>query len=252
MKLLIPLIAIVALLPEETSGFMHITGRSKDSVILAFSAFQPKRESGFDFHGAFTAKHFNSDAILIRDTENLWYQGGTNGAFGGMTEIFAYLRKHIQPYKKVLAIGASMGGYAALAAMAQMPKISACLAIAPQTFIDMENRRKNGDYRWADRMKIINNAMKPTPFSDLHELYKKSYNGKRPAYILYGAKTKIDRIHAMRMKDIPGVKLYQLADSDHFVGLALKEKGIFHKVIDQLITKNTLAVPNDKTLLLVK
>jgi hypothetical protein len=227
---------------EHLPGFHHIE-RGSDTVVLAFSALQAHRTPTYDFYKTFENQIKNTDVIFIRDTENLWYQAGTQGAAGGFKEIIRHLREDIPHYKRVIAMGASMGGYAALAVMPFMPRISTCLAIAPQAFIDEENRAKYGDERWSDRMTIINTALKRTVFYDLKPLYKQSYNGKRPVHILYGEDAYEDKVHAMHMKEFDGVNLIEVKGSDHSVGQTLKERGLLNDIINRAISGDVISLP---------
>ena len=219
---------------KESSGFLHHTGSSKEALILAFSALQHRCDPVFEF-SRMLGERRDVDVIFIKDTENLWYQAGTNGAIGSIQQIVRYLREYVQDgYKRVVTMGASMGGYAALAIMPMMPKIDACLALAPQTFVDVENRIRYGDRRWPERMTIINNALKKTMFFDLKTLYMKlGYNG-RTIHLIYGNDAH-DRAHAIHMKDIAGVQLIEVAHADHYVGRKLKEQGNLEMIIDKVV-----------------
>lgn len=77
--------------------------------------------------------------------KNLWYQLGTTGAPSGIEAIADFLRPKLEGYKCVFALGTSMGGYAALALMPLLPKISLCLAMGPQTFLDNSKEPSQAD-----------------------------------------------------------------------------------------------------------
>ena len=181
------------------------------------------------------------DIIFIRDTESLWYQAGTYDALGSFTSIVQYLRENIQGYKRIIAMGASMGGYAALAVMPLMTKIDCCIAIAPQAFIDSENRERYGDTRWSDRMEIINKALRRTPFFDLKPFYQKKHNG-RPVHIYYGENARHDKNHALYMQGIDGIKLHEVKGADHFAGRVLRDTGILENIIQQAIIGSDLGI----------
>ena len=218
---------------QQSLGFYELKGRNPKHLVLAFSGLQYERPPTFEFFQ--TYENRNIDVIFIRDSEHLWYQGGTDGALGGFETMLNYLQPKITGYEKVMTIGASMGAFAAMAAAVGLKGVTSCVAFSAQTFIDKANRIKYGDGRWPERMDIINSALPRTVYFDLRELYLNHYKGT-PVYLFYGPREWHDKNHVFHMKDIEGIKIIEVKDADHWAAHALKTYGIYDQIIDQAIT----------------
>jgi hypothetical protein len=93
----------------------------ENNILMVFFA-------GFteDYSGLKRLCDYKGDSLYFRDKSNKWYDKKFN-------DIIAIINMHIKNYKKIVMIGQSMGGYAALYCSAFIDN-SVCLAFSPQTF----------------------------------------------------------------------------------------------------------------------
>jgi len=88
----------------------------------------------FQYLNTFKKSEYN--AIYLRDLHDAWYQKGFPGVAKNIDEAVSYLRKILSdiPFRKLVAMGASSGGYAALV-FGYFLKANRILAFSPQTLI---------------------------------------------------------------------------------------------------------------------
>lgn len=220
-----------------------------DILIIAFSALQGTPKPHFEFKNLL-AENKQYDALLVRDTHDLWFQKGTSELGANIDDMAKYLQRFRQQYRKVVMVGASMGGYVG-AILSQLIKADAAIVISGQSFIDTTNRRKYNDMRWEDRMWRINKECDKKYF-DLQFSFRKLGKPIIPIYWFYGEFHKLDRIHALRMAEFVGVKIFEILGTDHYAGLALKGQGILQSIIEDVIQGVELRASSGRFLTTVK
>ena len=123
---------------------MELGGESK-TLLITFAGI-----SGavglYPFEFFKITKGFDIDKIFIRDLEQSWYHKGMRDISGSIEESAKYLKSIIKEnnYKKVVCLGNSMGGYAAIV-VGYLIKADTVLSFSPQTFLDTKNRQKYKD-----------------------------------------------------------------------------------------------------------
>ena len=122
---------------DEHSGQSSCT-----SLVISFASLGHENQVNFEFMGTFKRLGIRH-AILIKDTRKAWYVLGTR-ASGSFERLLARLQAEIralQP-RRVVTIGCSMGGYAAIRAGCALGA-NAVLAFSPQIFIDPAERQEH-------------------------------------------------------------------------------------------------------------
>lgn len=106
---------------------------SRNTCVLAFGS-NNAHELGtlphFDFVNFLNS--LEVDYVLLRDPELFWYQKGIPD-IGSVPEVVNYVKNLVSKYDRVITLGVSMGGFAALL-FGYMAGVIKIIAISPQTF----------------------------------------------------------------------------------------------------------------------
>lgn len=140
---------------SQTSLIINNTG--SDTLVVSFAGHDllfgliPR----FEFFNFFE-KHFTHiDRHFYVDMSKTSYHKGITGITTSIDETVAYLKEKIAPYKTVLFLGVSSGGYAAIL-FGSLLRVTSVLAFIPQTHL--RERVVNESYR--DIAPYINDTTK--------------------------------------------------------------------------------------------
>ncbi|HED15647.1 MAG TPA: hypothetical protein ENI64_02330 [Gammaproteobacteria bacterium] len=178
----------------------------------------------FEFYNA--SKIIDENKIFIRDFSQCWYQDGLPNISEDIYSTANYISKEINKLspEKVFFVGNSMGGYAAILFAALIGK-GEVIAFAPQTFLSPHLRKKHRDKRW--QKQIINmykrSALKRKVWDLKPLLLRKKENLRISVFV--SDDDRLDHIHAMHIKNIPGVNIYELNGGGHEIVKLLRAEG---------------------------
>lgn len=119
-------------------SFMYNTNDiTKDLLILTFSGRQQGLASLtiFEFRKFLEENYPKYDKCYCRDEKLCWYTNGITDISTNINTTVNFLKTLIKDYKKVVFIGASMGGYAALL-YGSILNIDTIIAFRPQTHLE--------------------------------------------------------------------------------------------------------------------
>jgi hypothetical protein len=163
---------------------------------------------------------------FLRDPLRGWYQRGIPGVGDTATDIRELLnllieRAHVD---RVVMVGASAGGYAALLFGAWCGA-SEVIAFSPQTFIDEENRRRFDDTRWMDQITALHQAVSPLDATfDLLDVLPIDAASTR-FRIHVSTDDALDLIHAQRVAGRAGVEVVEHERGGHRLVKTLRDRG---------------------------
>lgn len=212
--------------PEFRSMLIDIRN-SQWPLIISFAGL------GDQFQFAKSLDSLNVNVIYLRDLKHNWYLNGVPGIGGNVGQIAEFLNTKIKEgkYTKVITIGASAGGYAALLYGALL-NANVILAFSPQTFIDHFHRLIYWDRRWQDRIaEIYSSTNVNRSYLDLKPLLKK-YNGD--VKLFFDKFHRIDAIHAKRLT-IKNVTYFSSDIGGHALVKHLKENGKLKEYIEHAL-----------------
>lgn len=183
-----------------------------------------------------TTQGFDIDKIFIRDLEQAWYHKGMKGISDSIETTAKYLKSIIKShnYKKVVCLGNSMGGYAAIV-IGHLIKADTVLAFAPQTFLDTKNRQKYGDNRWKEQISALPKEI-DKKYLDLSKLLISS-NDKTKINIYYSLDERIDVEHVDKIKKFKNINLYPYKDGGHQLVQLLRKSGHLYRILRNSLTK---------------
>ncbi len=178
----------------------------------------------FEFYNS--SKIINENKIFIRDFAQSWYHVGLPGISNDIYSTANFIKGTIEKIKpkRVFFVGNSMGGYAAIL-FANLLAEGEVIAFAPQTFISPLLRLRHRDGRWA---KQIFNTYKNSLFLrkawNLKSLMNKT-TGNQKISVFVSKDYRLDYIHAVHIKNIPGVNIYEFDGSGHAIVKFLRDEG---------------------------
>jgi pimeloyl-ACP methyl ester carboxylesterase len=191
------------------------------TLVIAFAGLR-------GFLGGFPAFEFRNilssvdvKSAFFRDHYAAWYHRGVVDVGPGIDSVLARLRELQREARRVVMIGNSAGGYAALLFAALL----GCEAyvFSPQTFIDPDLLRRTGDTRWDPELAaLLDSGFFDQRYGDLAPLLEKS-DGRFE--IFYGALDPVDWKHAEPVRELDQVTVNRIEDSDHQVVRYLRDSG---------------------------
>ena len=182
--------------------------------------------------------------IYVRDVAQGWYQHAVQGRQADTRRLFQGLPDVDRRLagQRLVFIGNSMGGFAALMFGALL-RADRVIAFTPQTFVDPLRKLRHNDRRWWRQM---------LPMYARHGLMRWSYDLRNPlaasarpakATVYYGTALALDRQHAERIGDSPGVTLAPIEGEGHDAVKHLRDKGALHSLLLEAAGGSTPAPP---------
>jgi len=172
--------------------------------------------------------------VFVRDLDQVWYHAGLRDVAPDIAGTASFLRTVLDRSgaANILFVGNSMGGYAAIALglMLAVPQ-ARIIAFAPQTFIGPARRFFARDRRWADRARAV--AACPTADRRLFDLRNPIRNQPAPPHIEihYPVMNRLDRLHAERLRGLPGVALCPHRCESHMLVKELRDSGELQRIL---------------------
>ncbi|MGR3607280.1 MAG: tetratricopeptide repeat protein [Sulfitobacter sp.] len=203
----------------ETFSIRKATGENVSRVAVVFSSVNA---NGFSFYNLFEQFEENLHRIYIRDPYDQWYDQGVSEEITTWPALVAEIQRGIKNLgvKDVMIFGASMGGYASLKLASQI-KAHTCIAISPQTLLDL---------------RLPHTPKKPVApeNSDLRH----SLNPWQPnnAAVFLGAADFVDIFNVFRI-DWNGADIFPIEGKDHLVAQFLLQRRVMRAMINDFASK---------------
>lgn len=205
-------------------------GRDDSVLMIAFTGGAEKlMVPVFEFFE--TTKSLGYSRILLRDQYHQRYHNGIDNQRPDFPSLIGYLREEIERLraKKILCVGTSSGGYAAIRAGHQL-RADYVHAFAPQTGERPNSRgAPNGRFRvWLWKGGLQKRA--EVKAIDLAQVLK-DWNQKTTYYVHYGRGCDADRYHAQRLFRSHGVVSIGYPSDTHLIAVFLAKKGFLTKAL---------------------
>jgi len=184
-----------------------------------------------------TTRDIYVNKMYLRDFEQSWYQRGLQGFSEDFDGMILFLRQTLKNRgdKKLVLIGNSMGGYAAIACGVLL-NASVVHAFVPQTFVDRLNRLRYLDMRWHKQIRDMHKSTH-CKYLDLRKLLA-SVCYECEINIHYSPVNWLDRIHAERLENFSQVNLHHvnvgsnpISADGHYVAKRLRDEGRLKQII---------------------
>jgi hypothetical protein len=219
--------------PQPTDGIrLDVSRVPKEGLIVDLEHDGPTLVVAFaglrGFLGGFPAFEFRKilssvdvKSAYFRDHYAAWYHRGVVDIGPGIESVLRRLRELQQEAQRVVMIGNSAGGYAALLFGALLG--CEAYAFSPQTFIEPDLLRDAGDDRWDEELAVLlDSGFFDSRYGDLAPLMEKS-EGRFE--IFYGALDGVDWKHVDPVRGLDQVTVNRIENCDHRVVRHLRDSG---------------------------
>jgi hypothetical protein len=126
------------------SDFKKFNNNSRNLVICFSGAWLAiDKIPIFEFSRLFSSVKVDADILLLRDPKNAWYLTGLGDSFKNFYSLYFFLKNEASRYDKVIAMGSSAGGYAAIL-FASLLNFYGCISFTPQT--DLKIASEHNDW----------------------------------------------------------------------------------------------------------
>jgi hypothetical protein len=169
--------------------------------------------------------------LFVRDLRQAWYHLGIPGHGSTIAEASQSLRRLIAGHrvKRLVVAGSSAGGYAALV-FGTLLGADMVLCFSPQTVLDLDILADMDDHRWDDRLRKNVGSM-DADWSDLRRALPDARRAYTSYRLYFDNSLRGDRLHAERLADLEGVRLYRFGHGGHNIARALRQTGALERVL---------------------
>jgi hypothetical protein len=202
-------------------GILLDLDHDSSTLVIAFAGLK-------GFLGGFPAFEFRRllssvdvKSVFIRDHYSAWYHRGVVDVGPGIDSVVAKLRELESEAERVVMIGNSAGGYAAL----MFGALLGCetWAFSPQTFVAKDLLWGAGDHRWDEELLALLDSGEFDPrYGDLAPVLAAS-EGRFNIY--HGALDEIDLKHVGNVRELEQVNITTIENCDHRVVRYLRDSG---------------------------
>lgn len=204
--------------------------RNYDILYVCFAGFYPDEKGVPVFEFKNLLNKVDASLLFVRDVYKCWYQLGISGLGSSLEQSISFMKEFIKPYKKVVMVGNSMGGYAALLFGAVINP-SKVIAISPQTYL--KNDELLYDDRWSEyfvRARKFNNN---EDYLDLRNFSncKKEQTLKNEVAIYYSINDVKDKSHVDLISESNIVFIPCHGSFHETLVQQLKERNLLFKIL---------------------
>lgn len=172
--------------------------------------------------------------VFVRDVEQAWYHRGLPGISTNLRETAEYLAGLLAECdsRRMVFVGNSMGGYAALV-FGAMLNATVVHAFSPQTLLTRAARLMCLDRRWRPQIrKLHRSPRRDTDLLDLRTLFR---GGPRSTefHVHYAGMHRLDSIHAQQLRAARQVTLHSYPSGCHNLIKELRASGQLRTILIQ-------------------
>lgn len=209
-----------------------------DALLVAFSGFATRYRPWESFHFMGLTRKYPVNKLFFRDSKQAWYHQGIPGVSSCVDETAAYIASVIaeRNIKKTIAIGVSAGGYAALI-HGWLLELDEVHAIAPQSYIDVDNRLANDDFFMDEQVaNIYETDCAQHEYFDLVPLFAGTPTIRSRIHIHYCRNHRLDALHARRLEGLAGVTLHDYEEGGHRLTPKLTKDGTLDRILETALS----------------
>ncbi|WP_179351492.1 hypothetical protein [Winogradskyella vidalii] len=220
----------------ETNESIIIERHSNSEVIIvAFGGIQNNIGMPiFEFFNIMKDKPYTK--VFVKDNQQSWYHKGIEGSDDINTTVIL-LKKILTSLdylnKKVVFVGNSAGGYAAIV-FGVLLEADKVLAFAPQTFLGKWKRFVNREKRWKNESNyMLKGNTNPNYFLDLASFFKNNSLEVVDIEVYYAMDSVSDMKHYKNIKDL-SMTFHLYPKGGHSLIKELKLKGILNNSLNYI------------------
>lgn len=177
--------------------------------------------------------------LFVRDLRQAWYHRGISDHGSTIAEVADSLRALLARAEidRLVVAGTSAGGYAALV-FGTLLAADTVLCFAPQTVLDLEMLAAMDDHRWDDRLgRQLAAGAVDRRWTDLRHALPGARRADTEYRIYFAEEVRADRLHAERLADLEGVRLYRFGHAGHNIARSLRDAGALRRVLQRAVAE---------------
>ncbi|MEQ1931118.1 MAG: hypothetical protein ABL957_11415 [Parvularculaceae bacterium] len=220
---------------ELGEGASAVWEPKSSGLLIVFSGFATRYRPWEAFHFMGLTRKYAVNRLFLRDPKQAWYHQGIDGVSSCVDETAAFIAGVIaeRGIDKTAAIGVSAGGYASLI-HGWLLEIDEIHAIAPQSYIDIENRLANDDFFMEEQVANIYETDFAQPeYFDLKPLFDSTPDIRTKMHIHYCRNHRLDSLHALRLEGSPGVSMHDYEEGGHRLAPKMTKDGVIDTIIEK-------------------
>lgn len=221
-----------AALADRERGFIVDVDGPGDALLIVFGGLQ-NRVGMPPFEFFTMLQGTETKTIFVRDLDQCWYQRGVRGLGSTMASAASALDELVATIApaRIVTVGTSAGGFASLL-FAGLIDADRSLAFGPQSFTSTTLRFRYFDRRWQQEIRQLSELDPATTNRDLRpQLRRWADEGCSTRFhVHYGTDSRLDRVHAQRLKLLPNVTLHR-HPGGHDVTRRLRDTGDLRRIL---------------------
>lgn len=171
--------------------------------------------------------------LFVRDPRQSWYHRGMPKHGRSLASVAEAVGDLIAGHdvERLVMVGNSAGGYGALV-FGTLLSADAVFAFAPQTVLDPRLLAEMNDHRWDDLLApLIKKGALEERWSDLSVALPEALRADTRYNVYFDQHILGDRLHAERIRDVEGVRLYRFGRGGHNLVRALRDCGALERML---------------------
>jgi hypothetical protein len=204
----------------------------EDVLLIALSAMMARGHDRFHFERSTAG--LPASKLFLRDPERAWYHKGLKGLTRNLDETADFLREFAvsRRVRRLVVLGASSGGYAALV-LGRLLEANAVHAVSPRTFLDAGNRARYGEVRLERCVRgVYAYPHASRAYFDLAVFFAAQPIRDGGYHLYYCDGDPFDRLHAGHVGALAGLNVYPCTDCRHgSLAVQLLRRGILRHAL---------------------
>jgi hypothetical protein len=171
--------------------------------------------------------------LFVRDLRQSWYHKGLPGHGKNLLGVAETLRERIADHDidRLVVAGNSAGGYGALV-FGTLLGADVVLGFGAQTVLNLDVLGEFDDHRYDERLGELFSAGALDPaWTDLRTALAPARVADTRYRLYFDNTFAPDRLHAERLRELEGVRLYRLGRGGHSIARAMRETGALERVL---------------------
>lgn len=169
--------------------------------------------------------------LFLRDRNRLWYHAGVDGLASDLHGLAGKVVEFAAG-RRILTMGQSMGGFAALA-LGLLGAADQVLAMSPQTFLDAETRARFRDPRWGWAVERVSEKSPTQDLMNLGPHFRALVETRAKFVTYYGTDHPVDQHHANNVV-VPSISsAIAIEKCGHLTARHLRDSGELARIIDK-------------------
>ncbi len=171
--------------------------------------------------------------LFVRDLRQAWYHRGMPGYGSTLLDVAESLKELLARHEveRLVVAGNSSGGYAALV-FGTLLGAETVLCFAPQTILDLDVLAAMDDHRWDEPLIELTAARElDSRWVDLRSALPVARHANTRYNVYFDESLSADRLHAERLGQIEGLRLYRFAGGGHYLIRRLRDAGALERLL---------------------